>query len=66
VAIHVDENIMTSILSIAIGAWWDPDQDGECRNGNPNAVTQDIRTSELAQGPSSLTLMVSIQKVVAT
>ena len=63
-AIHIDDNIMPSILSIATGAWWDPDQDGVCRNGNPNTVTQDIGTSELAQGPSALTCMVAIEKVV--
>ena len=56
---------MTSILSIATGAWWDPDEDGVCRNGNPNAVTQDIGTSALAQGPSALTCMVSIEKVTS-
>jgi biotin/methionine sulfoxide reductase len=62
--INIDGNIMQGILSIATGAWWDPDEDGVCRNGNPNAVTQDIGTSELAQGPSALTCMVSIAKVV--
>ena len=62
-AIDIDENIMPGILSIATGAWWDPDEDGVCRNGNPNAVTQDIGTSEIAQGPSALTCMVSIEKV---
>tara|TARA_B110000285_G_scaffold82452_1_gene94908 strand:- start:2124 stop:4310 length:2187 start_codon:yes stop_codon:yes gene_type:complete len=64
-AIQLDDNIMTSILSIATGAWWDPDEDGVCRNGNPNAVTQDIGTSALAQGPSALTCMVSIEKVTS-
>ena len=63
-AIHIDDNIMPSVLSIATGAWWDPDEDGICRNGNPNAVTQDIGTSDLAQGPSALTCMVAIEKVV--
>lgn len=60
--INIDENLMQGILSIATGAWWDPDEDGVCRNGNPNAVTQDIGTSEIAQGPSALTCMVSIEK----
>lgn len=64
-AIDIDENIMPGILSIATGAWWDPDENGVCRNGNPNAVTQDIGTSEIAQGPSALTCMVSIEKVAA-
>ncbi len=55
-------NQMPGVLHIATGAWWAPDDQGTCINGNPNAVTQDIGTSEIAQGPAALTCLVRIEK----
>ena len=49
------------MLQIATGAWWDPDETGTCRAGNPNAVTRDLGTSDIAQGPSALTCLVRIE-----
>ena len=54
------DNIMPGVLLIATGAWWQPDDDGTCHAGNPNAVTPDIGTSEIAQGPSALSCLVRV------
>ena len=52
---------------IATGAWYDPDLDGDdrcCKHGNPNTLTDDLPTAELAQGPSALSCLVEIEKYV--
>lgn len=54
------DNIMPGVLLIATGAWWQPDDNGTCHAGNPNAVTPDIGTSEIAQGPSALSCLVRV------
>lgn len=60
--VETTADLMPGTLHIATGAWWAPDDEGTCQNGNPNAVTQDIGTSEIAQGPSALTCLVKIKK----
>ncbi len=55
-------DLLPGVLHIATGAWWNPDSLGMCRNGNPNAVTLDIGTSDIAQGPSALTCLVNVEK----
>jgi biotin/methionine sulfoxide reductase len=59
----IDEGQMKNVLHIATGAWWQPDADGTCHAGNPNAVTADVGTSDIAQGPSALSCLVDIERV---
>jgi len=50
---------------MATGAWYDPDFEGDpscCRHGNPNTLTSDAPTSDLAQGPSALSCLVEIER----
>lgn len=58
--LRVTEDVMPGVLHIATGAWWEPDDEGTCQAGNPNAVTPDIGTSEIAQGPSALSCLVRV------
>ncbi len=58
--LKVTDQIKPGVLHIATGAWWDPDSEGTCRAGNPNAVTPDIGTSNIAQGPSALSCLVRV------
>ncbi len=45
------------------GAWWDPiGPDGLDRSGNPNVLTRDVGTSQLAQGPSAQTCLVQVER----
>lgn len=57
----LSDNIRKGVIQMATGAWWDPDDTGMCRHGNPNALTRDIGTSELGQGPTAHTCLVKIE-----
>jgi biotin/methionine sulfoxide reductase len=50
---------------MSTGAWFDPEQPGMpgslCKHGNPNVLTPDIGTSQLAQGPIAHTCMVEVE-----
>lgn len=64
----VTENIIKGTVAVHEGAWFDP-QDLDtaqalCKNGNPNVLTRDEGTSKLAQGNSSNTAIVQVEKFV--
>lgn len=58
----VSDDIRPGVIQISTGAWWDPDDNGLCKHGNPNALTADIGTSSLGQGPTAHTCLVKIEK----
>ena len=62
----VSDEVRESVIKIDQGAWYDPMQRGEigslCLNGNVNVLTKDIPTSKLANGNSSNTALVNIEK----
>lgn len=61
----IDEGVRKGVLMMATGAWYDPDWGGDencCKHGNPNTLTKDLPTSELAQGPGALTCLVEVKK----
>lgn len=58
------EDIMTGVVRLATGAWFDPDPDtGLDRHGNPNVLTADCGTSRLAQGSTAQSCLVNVRKV---
>ena len=60
-----DANRRDDVVSLPTGAWYKPDfSDPEVleMNGNPNVLTPDIGTSSLAQGPSSSTCLVEVER----
>jgi biotin/methionine sulfoxide reductase len=59
---ELTDSVLPGVIHIATGAWWDPDENGLCKHGNPNAVTLDTGTSVLSQGPSALTCLVEVEK----
>lgn len=63
-AVQIDPSVSTGVVMMATGAWYDPDDDDNCKHGNPNCLTTDIPTSELAQGPSALTCLIEIEKFI--
>ena len=62
----VSHNIMSGVLVISTGAWFDPDSSGQlgvdCKHGNPNVLAPDRGTSSLAQGPAAHSCLVDIEK----
>lgn len=58
---NVSDDIMRGVVQIFEGAWYDPNAEGLCKNGNPNVLTIDLPTSELANGNISHTALVDIE-----
>ncbi len=61
----IDDQVMQGVVQMSTGAWYDPLQPASpgslCKHGNPNVLTPDIGTSQLAQGPIAHTCMVEIE-----
>ncbi len=57
----LSQEIRPGVVQMSTGAWWDPDETGLCRHGNPNALTKDKGTSSLGQGPTAHTCLVRIE-----
>ena len=56
-------DIRAGVVMLSTGAWYDPTSPGGLdRHGNPNVLTLDKGTSCLAQGPSSNTTLVEIER----
>ena len=58
----IDDGVLSGVAAMATGAWFDADDDTLERHGNPNVLTPDIGTSQLAQGTSALSMLVEIEK----
>lgn len=63
--VRIDDAVRPGVAELATGAWYDPldpaDPDSLDVAGNPNVLTRDSGTSELAQGPSAQTCLVRIE-----
>jgi biotin/methionine sulfoxide reductase len=55
------DTIRRGVVQMSTGAWWDPDDNGMCIHGNANALTRDIGTSSLGQGPTAHTCLVRVK-----
>ncbi|MEP9362741.1 molybdopterin-dependent oxidoreductase [Nocardioides sp. CN2-186] len=60
----LSDEVRRGVAQLATGAWFDPQFPGEAGtlelHGNPNVLTRDKGTSKLAQGPTSMTVLVEI------
>ena len=60
--VTIRDDLMNGVVQLPTGAWWDPrPEDRLCRSGNPNVLTRDVGTSQLAQGPSAQTCLVRVE-----
>ena len=61
----ISSNIMEGVTNIPTGAWLDPTIDKvlSCIHGNPNVLTLDKGTSQLAQGPIAHTCLVEVKAI---
>ncbi|SNT49849.1 molybdopterin-dependent oxidoreductase [Rhodococcoides kyotonense] len=61
----VGDDIMSGVVRLSTGAWYDPVEPGGLdAHGNPNVLTPDRGTSRLAQGPSAHSALVQVEKFV--
>ncbi|MEM6478592.1 MAG: molybdopterin-dependent oxidoreductase [Pseudomonadota bacterium] len=58
----VTDDIAPGALFLWTGAWYDPDDKGDCRHGNPNVLTHDERSSDWSQGPAAHSVRVMIAR----
>lgn len=63
--VRIDDAVRHGVAELATGAWYDPLEPTDPNSldvaGNPNVLTRDAGTSELAQGPSAQTCLVRIE-----
>jgi biotin/methionine sulfoxide reductase len=61
----ISDDLRQGVVQLATGAWYDPLEPGVPgtldRHGNPNMLTLDKGTSQLAQAPISQTALVEIE-----
>ncbi|MDQ6656634.1 MAG: molybdopterin-dependent oxidoreductase [Actinomycetota bacterium] len=60
----LSEELAPGVVQLSTGAWYDPDEDGNCLHGNPNVLTTDVGTSLLGQGTTGQHAMVELEKFV--
>ena len=57
---------MPGVVNLATGAWYDPAEPGKVgsldKHGNPNVLTLDRGTSQLAQGPIAHSTLVEVAR----
>ncbi|MEM9351324.1 MAG: molybdopterin-dependent oxidoreductase, partial [Pseudomonadota bacterium] len=50
---RLTDGVARGVAFLWTGAWYDPDDDGNCRHGNPNVLTHDLRSSEWSQSTAA-------------
>lgn len=62
----VSESVRSGVMQLATGAWFEPDDPNAdkamCVHGNPNILTRDIGTSQLAQGSTGQLTRVEVER----
>jgi biotin/methionine sulfoxide reductase len=61
----ITDAVSPGVVRLPCGAWYDPADTGDrplCVHGNANVLTRDQGTSKLAQGPSSATALVEVER----
>ncbi|MGI4811687.1 MAG: molybdopterin dinucleotide binding domain-containing protein, partial [Janthinobacterium lividum] len=65
-AIRLTEDIRPGVIQLPTGAWYDPDDPNDeqalCVHGNPNVLTRDRGTSNLAQGCTGQLSTVEVER----
>ncbi len=66
--VRLTEDIRQGVVQLPTGAWYDPEDPNEdmtlCVHGNPNVLTEDKGTSNLAQGCSGQLTTVEVERFV--
>lgn len=64
----ISEDVRKSVMQLATGAWFEPENAAAdktmCVHGNPNILTRDVGTSQLAQGSTGQLTKVEVERFV--
>jgi biotin/methionine sulfoxide reductase len=64
--VSLTTRIRTAVIELETGAWYDPLDPSDVESlevhGNPNVLTRDAGTSQLAQGPTAHSCLVEVEK----
>ena len=64
----ISEDVRESVMQLATGAWFEPDDAAAdkamCVHGNPNILTRDVGTSQLAQASTGQLTRVEVERFV--
>jgi len=64
--VTLSDAVMPGVVNLATGAWYDPAEPGKVgtldKHGNPNVLTLDRGTSQLAQGPIAHSTLVEVAR----
>lgn len=67
-AAALSDSVCKGVMQLATGAWFEPDDpasdNATCIHGNPNVLTRDIGTSQLAQGSTGQITRVEVEAFV--
>ncbi len=58
---RISDALTRGVVQLSTGAWFDPDDEGMCKHGNPNVLTRDKGSSRLGQGPTAHTCLVEVE-----
>ncbi|GAB0118479.1 molybdopterin-dependent oxidoreductase [Acidisoma sp. 7E03] len=65
-AVQLTDGVRPGVVQLATGAWYDPEDPTEdapiCVHGNPNVLTRDVGTSNLAQGCTGQLTTVEVER----
>jgi biotin/methionine sulfoxide reductase len=66
--LRTTSDIIPGVVRLPTGTWFDPAPDGERldKHGNPNAITQDVGTSQLGQGCAAQSCLVEVTAFIGT
>jgi len=60
---RLSDTVRRQVIRLSTGAWFAPHpENGICQKGNPNILTPDKGTSQLAQGPIAHSCLVAVEK----
>ena len=60
-SVLIDTAVRPGVVQMSTGAWYDPDENGMCKHGNPTVLTRDKGTSKLGQGPSAHSCLIEVE-----
>ncbi|WGF87070.1 molybdopterin-dependent oxidoreductase [Marinivivus vitaminiproducens] len=59
---RLSDGVAPGVVKLSTGAWYDPDETGLEKHGNPNVLTLDMGASALSQGCSAQTCLIEVER----